>query len=209
MDMRKRIENGELFLDNCQGLDQERSLAKTRMVEFNQSLPDEIDLRQALKKEIFGKPTNSWIEPPFYFCYGKNIKLGNQCYINFNCNFIDDGKILIGDKVMFGANVTIATVGHPIFPEYRKFMYAESVTIHDNCWIGAGVVITPGVTIGENTVIGAGSIVTKDIPANSIAFGNPCKVVREIDENDKKFYRKNRPIILSELAEVEKCNELG
>lgn len=207
MDMRERIENGELFLDNCQGLDLERSLAKTRMVTFNQSLPEEIDLRQTLKKEIFGVETNSWIEPPFYFCYGKNIKLGNQCYINFNCNFIDDGKILIGNKVMFGANVTIATVGHPISPDHRKFMYAEPVTIHDNCWIGAGVVITPGVTIGENTVIGAGSIVTKDIPANSIAFGNPCKVVREIDEADKKFYRKNRPIILSELAEIERCNE--
>lgn len=209
MDMRKRIKNGELFLDNCQGLDLERSLAKTRMVEFNQLLPEEIDLRQALKKEIIGKPTNSWIEPPFYFCYGKNIKLGNKCYINFNCNFIDDGEILIGDEVMFGANVTIATVGHPIFPEYRKFMYAEPMIIHNNCWIGSGAVIIPGITIGENTIIGAGSIVTKDIPANSIAVGNPCKVIREIDESDKKFYRKNRPIILSELAEVEKYNELG
>lgn len=102
---------------------------------------------------------------------------------------------------MFGPGVTIATVGHPINPNYREYMYCDPVMIADNCWIGAGAIITPGVTIGENCVIGAGSVVTKDIPANSIAVGNPCKVLRTIDENDMKYYYKDREITQEDLDE--------
>lgn len=102
---------------------------------------------------------------------------------------------------MFGPAVTIATVGHPINPNYREYMYADSVVIEDNCWIGAGVVICPGVTIGKNSVIGAGSVVTKNIPANSVAVGNPCRVLREINENDMKYYYKHREITKEDLKE--------
>lgn len=111
-----------------------------------------------------------------------------------NCNFIDDGMIFIGERVMFGPAVTIATVGHPIEPSMREYMYTDAVKIGDNAWIGAGATICPGVTIGENSVIGAGSVVIGDIPADSIAVGNPCRVVRRIGEHDKVFYYKGRRI---------------
>lgn len=107
---------------------------------------------------------------------------------------------------MFGPAVTIATVGHPIHPGLREYMYCDHVTIGNNCWIGANSVICPGVTIGDNTVIGAGSVVTKDIPANCVAAGNPCKVIRPIGESDMKYYR-GRPITQEDLAEERRLRE--
>jgi len=199
--MRERISSGKLFTDYVEGLPEDRAQAKRRMIAFNATGPDNLEERLKIMTEIFGRKTMAWIEPPFYFCYGNNIEIGDGCYINFNCNFVDDGKIIIGKKVMFGPAVTIATVGHPINPNYREYMYCDSVRIEDNCWIGAGVIITPGVTIGENSVIGAGSVVTKDIPANSIAVGNPCKVIRTVDENDMKYYYKDREITQEDLDE--------
>lgn len=152
-------------------------------------------------EQIFGKKVGVWIEPPLYFCYGRHISIGDGCYINFNCNFVDDGQITIGERVMFGPAVTIATVGHPINPKMREYMYTDPVTIGNDCWIGGNVTICPGVTIGDNTVIGAGSVVTKDIPANCVAAGNPCRVIREINESDEKYYYKDRPILAEDLAE--------
>lgn len=184
--MRERIATGKLFTDYCEGLPEDRLQAKKRMMAFNATSPVAIEKRGRLMKEIFGKETKAWIEPPFYFCYGTNIEIGEGTYLNFNCNFVDDTKIIIGKNVLFGPAVTIATVGHPINPNYRGYMYADPVKIEDNCWIGAGTTICPGVTIGENSVIGAGSVVTKDIPANSVAVGNPCKVLRSINEHDMK-----------------------
>lgn len=158
---------------------------------------------QALN-ELLGKETRAWVEPPFYCCYGTNITIGEGSYLNFNCNFVDDGKINIGKRVMFGPSVTIATVGHPIHPEMREYMYTDPVTIGDNCWIGAGVTICPGVSIAENSVVGAGSVVVHDIPANSVAAGNPCKVIREIGEQDQKYYYKDRVIDEQDLEEERK-----
>lgn len=201
MTMHERIMAGKLFTDMCEGMPEERLSAKKRMKRFNDSDPEDTEGRVKLLGEIFGKPCDAWIEPPFYFCYGTHISLGKGTYINVNCNFIDDGKITIGDAVLFGPAVTIATVGHPINPAMRSYMYCDHVSIGNNCWIGANSVICPGVTIGENTVIGAGSVVTKDIPANCVAAGNPCKVIREINENDLKFYYRNRPIDAADLEE--------
>lgn len=192
MTMRERIQQGKLFTDMCEGLPKERAKAKKLQKKFNESDPGNTAGRMALMAQIFGRPTLAWIEPPFYFCYGTHIHLGKGTYINVNCNFIDDGEIHIGEKVMFGPAVTIATVGHPIKPDMRQYMYADPVTIGDNCWIGGNVTICPGVTIGENTVIGAGSVVTKDIPANVVAAGNPCRVIREIGEQDELYYYKDR-----------------
>lgn len=194
MTMRERIANGDLFTDNCEGLPEDRLSAKKLMKQFNDSAPDDLKQRMKLIEGIFGKPVRAWIEPPFYFCYGTNISVGSGTYINFNCNFVDDGKITIGKNVMFGPAVTIATVSHPINPSYRMYMYTSPVTIEDNCWIGAGTVICPGVTIGKNSVIGAGSVVTKDIPANCVAVGNPCRVLREITDEDKQYFRPGREI---------------
>ena len=201
MTMRERIASGKLFTDYVEGLPEDRTNAKRRMIAFNATSPDTVEERFRIAEEIFGRKINAWIEPPFYFCYGTNIELGEGCYINFNCNFVDDGKIIIGNKVMFGPGVTIATVGHPINPNYREYMYCDPVKIEDNCWIGAGAIIAPGVTIGENSVIGAGSVVTKDIPANSVAVGNPCKVLRTINEEDMKYYYKGREITQGDLDE--------
>jgi len=201
MTMRERIAAGKLFTDYCEGLPEDRIQAKRRMIAFNATGPDALEERVRLMKEIFGRETKAWIEPPFYFCYGTNIEIGEGSYLNFNCNFVDDTKIIIGKKVLFGPAVTIATVGHPINPDYREYMYADSVKIGDNCWIGANSTICPGVTIGENSVIGAGSVVTKDIPANSVAVGNPCKVLRTINEHDLKYYYKDRGITQEDLDE--------
>lgn len=201
MTMRERIAAGKLFTDYCEGLPEDRIQAKSRMFAFNATGPDALEERVRLMKEIFGRETKAWIEPPFYFCYGTNIEIGEGTYINFNCNFVDDTKIIIGKDILFGPAVTIATVGHPINPNYRGYMYADPVKIGDNCWIGAGSIICPGVTIGENSVIGAGSVVTKDIPANSVAVGNPCKVLRTINEHDMKYYYKDREITQEDLDE--------
>lgn len=200
---------GQLFTDNCDGLAEDRQNAKRRMKAFNETGPDEIQTRIQLMHEMFGKETKAWIEPPFYFCYGYNIEIGEKSYVNFNCQFVDDGKITIGKKVMFGPGVTIATVGHPINPNYREYMYTDAVIIEDNCWIEEGVVICPGVIIGENTVIRAGSVVTKSIPANCVAVGNPCRVLREINEQDLKYYYKNREITVKDLEEEAVCRLKG
>ena len=209
MTMRERMAAGQLFTDNCDGLAEDRQNAKRRMKAFNETGPDEIQTRIQLMHEMFGKETKAWIEPPFYFCYGYNIDIGEKSYVNFNCQFVDDGKITIGKKVMFGPGVTIATVGHPINPNYREYMYTDAVIIEDNCWIGEGVVICPGVIIGENTVIRAGSVVTKSIPANCVAVGNPCRVLREINEQDLKYYYKNREITVKDLEEEAVCRLKG
>lgn len=201
MTMKDRIRMGKLFTDMCEGMPKERARAKSLQHKFNTMPPDQTPQRMALLAQIFGRPTFAWIEPPFYFCYGKHIHMGKGCYVNVNCTFIDDGEIFIGDKVLFGPGVTIATVGHPIAPELREYMYCDPVTIQRNCWIGANVTICPGVTIGENSVIGAGSVVTKDIPANVVAVGNPCQVLRPINEHDRLFYYKDRPIVDADLAQ--------
>lgn len=201
MTMRERIAAGKLFTDYCEGLPEDRKRCKKYMEELNATTSQPPEVRFAACEKLFGRKTNAWIEPPFYCCYGTNISIGDGCYLNFNCNFVDDGKITIGERVMFGPAVTIATVGHPINPTMREYMYTDPVTIEDNCWIGAGCTICPGVTIGKNSVIGAGSVVTKDIPANSVAAGNPCKVIREINEHDKKYYYRDREILQEDLDE--------
>lgn len=201
MTMKERIHSGKLFTDYCEGLPEERLRAKKLMKAFNETDPGNTEERNRLMTEIFGKAVSAWIEPPIYFGYGTNIEIGDGTYINVNCSFVDDGKIKIGKKVMFGPSVTIATVGHPVHPGMREYMYADPVTIEDNCWIGAGAVICPGVTIGKNSVIGAGSVVNRDIPADSVAVGNPCRVIRSINEHDEKYYYKDRKIDKEDLAE--------
>lgn len=194
--------NGKLFTDMCEGLPAERDAAKKRMIAFNLTTPDEIEKRISIQKEMLHEDSGeAWIEPPFYFCYGKHIILGEGTYVNFNCNFVDDGMIRVGKNVLFGPAVTIATVGHPIRPDMREYMYTDPVVIEDNVWLGENVTICPGVTIGQNSVIGAGSVVVKDIPANVIAVGNPCRVLREISEKDMAYYYKDRPIDEADLAE--------
>lgn len=150
-----------------------------------------------LKKMFAELGDDCYIEPPFHANFGgKNVHLGNSVYANFNLTLVDDTDIYIGDYTMIAPNVTIATAAHPILPRLREKAYQFNVPVHigRNCWIGAGSVILPGVTIGDNTVIGAGSVVTKDIPANVVAYGNPCRVARAIGERDEIYYYKDRKL---------------
>ena len=154
--------------------------------------------RFAKLKEMFAEVgEGTYVESPFYANFGgRHVHLGRNVYTNFGATFVDDTHIYIGDCTMLGPHVTIATASHPIDPELRRqgLQYNLPVRIGSNCWLGAGVIVMPGVTIGDNTVIGAGSIVTKDIPANVVAVGNPCRVLRPVGEHDKHFYHHDRPV---------------
>ena len=145
-------------------------------------------------KELLGKSDGAFINPPFYCDYGSHIEVGKNFFANYNCTIIDVAKVKIGDNCQMAPNVSIYTAGHPLHPVSRNSMYEYgiSVTIGDNVWIGGNTVIMPGVHIGSNTVIGAGSVVTKDIPDWVVAVGNPCRVIRQITEEDKKYYYKDR-----------------
>lgn len=145
-------------------------------------------------KELLGKSENAFINPPFYCDYGTHIEVGKNFFANYNCTIIDVAKVKIGDNCQLAPNVAIYTAGHPIHPVSRNsgYEYGVEVTIGDNVWIGGNTVVVPGVHIGSNSVIGAGSVVTKDIPEWVIAAGNPCRVLKEITEEDKKYYFKNR-----------------
>lgn len=145
-------------------------------------------------KELLGKSEDAFINPPFYCDYGSHIEVGKNFFANYNCTIIDVAKVKIGDNCQMAPNVAIYTAGHPLHPVARNSMYEYgiSVTIGDNVWIGGNTVVMPGVHIGSNTVIGAGSVVTKDIPDWSVAVGNPCRVIKKITEEDKKYYYKDR-----------------
>ena len=153
-------------------------------------------------KELFGKSENAFLNPPFYCDYGSHIEVGKNLFMNYNCMIIDVAKVTIGDNCMFAPNVAIYTAGHPVHPVTRNslYEYGVEVTIGDNVWIGGNSVVLPGVHIGSNTVIGAGSVVTKDIPDWVIAAGNPCKVIREITEEDRKYYFKDTAFSYTNLT---------
>lgn len=198
MDIREKMHNGELYVCNSDELIQEQTTFLDRLYDFNMTRPTEWKKRESMLKEMFAEiGENCYIEPPFHANWGgKHVHFGNSVYANFNLTLVDDTHIYVGDYTMFGPNVTIATAGHPILPELREQVYQYNAPVHigRNCWLGAGVIVVPGITIGDNSVIGAGSIVTKDIPPNVIAVGNPCKILRGINEKDKEYYFKDRKI---------------
>lgn len=195
MNQKERMLAGLPYKAWLDGLSEERVENKLKVYQYNLLRPDENEKREQLMRDILGSPgENAHIEPPFYCDYGKNISVGRNFYANFNCTILDVGKVTIGDNVMFAPNVSLYTAGHPIHPDSRNsgYEYGIAITIGDNVWLGGNVIVNPGVTIGSNVVIGAGSVVTKDIPDNVIAVGSPCRVVREITEEDRKYYYKDR-----------------
>ena len=194
----ERMKSGKLYFPNEEDVLKEQFKCLEKLYDFNVSRPSELKKRSEMLKDMFGSiGEDCYIEPPFHANWGgKHVFFGNHVYANFNLTMVDDANIYVGDYVMFGPNVTVATAGHPIEPTLRKkaLQYNLEVKIGSNVWIGAGAVILPGVTIGDNSVIGAGSVVTKDVPENVVAVGNPCKVLRPIGEHDREFYFKNKKI---------------
>lgn len=198
MSMKDKMHNTELYFPGDDEIMTEQTKCLEKLYDFNNTRPSESEKRTALLKEMFAEiGEGCYIEPPLHSNWGgHHTHFGKTVYANFNLTLVDDTHIYVGDYTMFGPNVTIATAGHPLLPELRQmgYQYNAPVRIGKNCWIGAGVVIVPGITIGDNVVVGAGSIVTKDLPNNVIAVGNPCRILREINEHDKEFYFKDRRI---------------
>lgn len=177
--------------------------------DYNKTYEDETEVRGAILAELLGEMgENCFFQGPITFHYGKHTKVGKNCFFNFNFTVQDDAHVTIGDHCNFGPNVTIVTPIHPMIASERKVLYdkdgnpkrlcyAKPVVIGSDCWFGANVVVCPGVTVGDGCVIGAGSVVTRDIPANSFAAGNPCRVIREITEADSMAHKRE---ILGEFS---------
>lgn len=185
--------SGQLYIAKDEELikDNMRARRLTRLI--NQTTEDELDKRQQLCRELFGSAgENIWVEAPIHADYGCNTYIGDNFYANYDCIIIDVAKVTIGDNVFLAPRVGIYTAGHPIDADVRntQLEYGKPITIGSNVWIGGNTVINPGVTIGSNVVIGSGSVVTKDIPDNVVAVGNPCRVLRPIDDNDKKYWEQ-------------------
>ena len=197
-EQKKRMQEGRLYDPGDDSVIIEQRKCLEKLYDFNLTRPHELEKRDAMLKDMLAEcGENCYIEPPFHANFGgKHVHFGNEVYANFNLTMVDDGHIYVGDNVMFAPNVVVATAGHPILPELRQrgLQYNADVHIGNNVWIGAGALVMPGVTIGDNTVIGAGSVVTRDIPSNVVAYGNPCRVIREIGERDREYYFRNRRI---------------
>ena len=203
MTQRERMEAGLIYDPGDGELFNEQLERLELLYDFNETRPSQLEKRGILLKRMLGSVgENCYIEPPFHSNWsGKNVFIGDNFYANFNLTVVDDGEVRIGDRVMIGPNVTIATANHPILPQLRKraLQYNKGVNIGSDVWIGAGAVIVPGVTIGEGSVIGAGSVVTKDIPAGVVAVGNPCRVLREIGEHDRRYFWQHRTTIVVQM----------
>ncbi len=197
MDIHEKMLNGMLY--NDQGAPEllaEQRACLERLYDFNATRPSEQDKRKELLREMFAEiGEGCYIEPPLHANWGgRHVHFGNNVYANFSLTMVDDTHIYVGDNTLIAPNVTIATASHPLDAELRAIptQFNLPVRIGKNCWIGSGAVILPGVTIGDNTVIGAGSVVTRDVPSGVVAVGNPCRVLREINEHDKEYYYRNR-----------------
>lgn len=199
MDIFEKQHNGMLYVPTDETIVREQAKYLELLYDYNHTRPSQQEERTAMLREMLAEiGENSYIEPPFRANWGGHfLHFGKNVYANFNLTIVDDTHIYVGDNTMFGPNVMITTAGHPILPELRgeeAYQFNMPVTIGQNCWIGANVSIMPGVTIGDHTVIGAGSVVTQDIPADVVAMGAPCRVIRQINEHDKEYYYKDRKI---------------
>ncbi|WP_404815147.1 sugar O-acetyltransferase [Ructibacterium gallinarum] len=197
------MHQGDLYLPNDKKLMEMQMRCLDKLYDYNATRPTEEEKRTALLQEMFAQiGEGCYIEPPFHANWGgRHVHFGKYVYANFNLTLVDDTHIYVGDYTMFGPGVIIASAGHPVLPELREKIYQYNMPVHigKNCWLGAGVIVLPGITIGDNTVVGAGSVVTKDLPANTVAVGNPCRVLRPITEHDREYYFKDRKIDWSSI----------
>jgi acetyltransferase-like isoleucine patch superfamily enzyme len=184
----EKMLSGEIYWANDPEILKARDLGYINCMEYNNTSPSEVDKRNNIIKKLFKKiGDNFCLVPRINVDYGFNISAGNNFYSNYNLVILDEAEVTFGDNVFVGPNCSFYTACHPIDYEQRNacYEYAKKIIVGNNVWIGGNVVVCPGVTIGDGAVIGAGSVVTRDIPANMVAFGNPCKARREITEKDK------------------------
>lgn len=190
MTVYEQMHSGEVYCCDDKELMELQTECLEKLYDFNQTRPKEAEKRQRLLKEMFAEiGENCYIEPPLHSNWGgRHVHFGKNVYVNFNLTLVDDTHIYVGDNTMLAPNVILATAAHPISPELREQVCQYNLPIHigKNCWIGAGAIILPGISIGDNSVIGAGSVVTHDIPANVVAVGNPCRILREISEEERR-----------------------
>lgn len=183
-----KLHSGELYLPLDEEIMKIQLQRLEKLYDFNSTRPLEQEKRAGMLKEMFAEiGEECYIEPPLHANHaGAYVHFGNRVYANFNLTLVDDTHIFVGDNTLIGPNVTIATAAHPTDPALREqgYQYNKPVRIGKNVWIGAGAMIMPGVTVGDNTVIGAGSVVTRDIPANCVAVGNPCRVIKEVKSGE-------------------------
>lgn len=179
---KEKMLSGENYDGGDSQLVAERLLARELCFKFNQASPTSIKVREEIIDKLINIKKPYHIEANFNCDYGYNINAGKNFYANFNCTILDTAAVVIGDNVLLGPNVSIYTAAHPTDPKERLDMveFAKPVSIGSNVWIGGGAIICPGVSIGDNVTIGAGSVVVKDIPTNTIAVGNPAKVIKHL-----------------------------
>ena len=198
MTEREKIHSGDIYWPSDESIMTEQLGYLDLMDEYNRTPRRLQKERGEMLKKLFAEVgENCYIESPYFANWGgHHVHLGSNVYANAGLKLVDDTHIYIGDCTMLGPNVVLATAGHPIDPELRGrgLQYNLPVRIGRNCWLGAGVIVMPGVTIGDNTVIGAGSIVTKDIPANVVAVGNPCRILRPVGQHDREYYWRDKKI---------------
>ncbi len=195
MNQKQRMLAGLPYKAWQDGLDRERDACQAKVYSLNTLPPAERQRIPELVNALFGRTgKNVWVEPPLHCDYGWNIEVGENFYANYGLTVLDVGKVTVGDNVMFGPNVSLYAAGHPVHPASRDsgYEWGAPITIGNDVWLGGNVVVLPGVTIGDGAVIGAGSVVTRDIPAYCIAAGNPCRVLRPITDDDRKYYCKDR-----------------
>ena len=191
-----RRDKGLVYISD-ESVFEEQKIARRLTQKLNTVDRSDFEAIKKIVNELLGKSgSDTFINPPFYCDYGSHIEVGKNFFANYNCTMLDVGMIRIGDNVQIAPNVAIYTAGHPVHPATRNtsYEYGIDVTIGNNVWIGGNVVICPGVKIGDNAVIGAGSVVLRDIPAWTIAAGNPCRVIRKITEDDRNKYYAGREI---------------
>lgn len=184
---KQKMLSGELYDPHDPELVLARERARDLCHDLNGTRERDREARRAILTKLFASGGDSvLLQPPFYCDYGTNIYLGEQVYFNFNCVVLDVCEVHIGDFTLFGPSVQLYTATHPLTAELRRRQeFGKPITIGSDVWIGGGAILCPGVTIGSRTVIGAGSVVTKPIPDNVVAAGNPCRVIREIAEDNR------------------------
>ncbi|WP_431836022.1 sugar O-acetyltransferase [Cellulomonas sp. Y8] len=201
-EVRRRMDAQELYKDvgpGLEALEESRVRGKELAREFNALEPRDVENRTRVLRETFGTMGDHvWVEPPLYVAYGVHTHLGSGIYLNTGTTIVDDSPVHIGDRVMFGPHVTLATAGHPLHPETRATgaQFSAPIVVEDDVWIGANVTVLPGVTIGAGSVVAAGAVVSSDVPANVVVGGVPARILRAITEEDRAFtYRAPRTLV--------------